>query len=221
MPGYGDLLGDGKYSQESKPKNKHFDIRTDAVIGRDVPVSDLNGSEKTFTVKISGKEPLPEEIKKRFEDVKWMLIAAQYVLRTTGNPRDEADAMFQNYPIKETYPPFKLKEVETNWTLPYPEELAYSYAKQINGADSWEKIPIDFLKKNNAATVHQFLGKTLKDPTKILLCYSPGGEESSNPVDFSTIGFLFFPLKVAGTLGTTVFNLAKPEAVDNLKNFIS
>lgn len=93
-----------------------------------------------------------------------------------------------------------------------PSEASYEVAAQFH--PNWDRLSVSartLLARNS----HQILGSNLDDPVNLVICWTPNGSLTGKS---RLAGGTGQALRIAHAHSIPIFNLARPDHLDNLKN---
>lgn len=166
-----------------------------------------------------GSRNTPHEILKIMEDLAFDLANKGLVLRSGG--ADGADTAFERGCCaangeKEIYLPWKGFNDNPSHLYNISNE-AMGLAEVMYG-NRWPYVK-PAVKKLMARNMYQVTGETLKVPSLFVVCWTPDGCETGKERSKET-GGTGQAIQYASTISTPVYNLAKPESLENLKKLI-
>jgi len=164
-----------------------------------------------------GSRTTPDPVAKYMERVAAKMAARGAVLRSGA--ANGADTYFETGcdragGNKEIYLPWPSFNGSSS-ALTSPSSKAYELASQVHPAWAKLKHPV---RRLHARNCHQILGADLNDPVQLVICWTPDGcedEASRGPNSGGTATAIV----LASRHGVPVFNLARPDAVERLRQW--
>lgn len=162
-----------------------------------------------------GSRKTPPDVLAKMRIVAQRMEARGYILRSGG--ADGADSAFEAgvKSLKEIYLPWPGFNNNPS-TRSEPSSQAMEIAKAIHPA--WDRLS-DGARKLQARNSHQILGMDLRSPVHFVVCYTPDGCESDADRNFDT-GGTGQAITLADAWKIPIFNMAKPDALVRLRDFI-
>lgn len=148
-----------------------------------------------------GSRKTPIDIQGMMTGFAELAASLQWTLRS-GHAEGADQAFEDGVPNKEPYK----KEIYLPWggfngsdsIFSHPSDLAIEMAQKLLGEAHWENLSAGG-QKLHARNIHQVLGKTLNDPVKFLICWTPDGKDQGGTAT---------ALRVARMYHVPVFNMA-------------
>lgn len=155
----------------------------------------------------SGNRDTPPEIQKEMTEIAIDLDQKGYTLRTNGGDIPGGAYELSGTTRTEFYLPWKKFNEKTS-KYSKPSNEAFDLARKFH--NSFDQLN-DTVKALVATHCHVILGENLRDPVRMVICWTPDGAESSKECTFRT-GISNISIKIASSLQIPVFNLMKPNA---------
>lgn len=163
-----------------------------------------------------GARKTPPKILDKMRVVAERMEARGYVLRSGA--AEGADSAFEAgvTSLKEIFLPWpKFNDHPSPLSVPTSDAMAV--ARAVHPA--WDRLS-DATKKLQARNSHQILGMDLRSPVSFVICWTPDGCESELERNYET-GGTGQAIALANRWKIPVFNMAKPGALDRLRDFLN
>lgn len=204
-----------------KPGGKKWESPWDRFFDPD-PVNKelLEGNTKTYTLAVDKKAPT--EIIDSVKTIVSALANRGYILRTNGNTDNPAVLAGQisakdNLEIYLPWSKFGEAHGHHKVVLRWPNEKAYGMAAHVYKKFNDMKPAVRAIMSSE---MHTLFGKDMKSPVDFVIAWTPDGAETSKETNFRRTGFMASIIETADKYDIPVFNLAKPNALDRLKNHL-
>lgn len=168
-----------------------------------------------------GSRETPEEIKKIFGDLSYILYKKGHILRsghakgadkafeTNKNPKNEIYVIKNNYNEKNLIIPTK-KELQIGFSFVYELGL-HKHKERLK-----KKSSIDLHSRN----VMQILGRNFNLKSRAVFCYTKDGAKTFNDVDQDYTGGTGTAIALADICNIPVYNLKNENDLNFVLNFI-
>ena len=213
---------ESSYKKDSYKKNK-VDLWGDPTIE---PIkldrSKLASIGKYFAiVQYKGTDGVPDDVLDKMLSISKVLMKSGFMLRFNGETEGFNTKILDiDIARVETYLPWKTFNKDNISLTPKmvrPNEDAYHTAAYYH--KKFKELP-NSARAILARDVHVLLGENVKNPIKLLLCYSSDGAESIKEINFKVTGYIGFSIMICDAMGIPVFNLGKKDAVSRLVEYI-
>ena len=213
---------ESSYKKDNYKKNK-VDLWGDPNIE---PVkldrSILSSIGKYFAiVQYKGKEGVPNDVLEKMLSASKVFMKSGFVLRFNGETEGFNTKILDiDIARVETYLPWKTFNKDNISLTPKmvrPNEEAYHVAAYYH--KKFKELP-NSARAILARDVHVLLGENVKNPIKLLLCYSSDGAESIKEINFKVTGYISFSIMICDAMGIPVFNMGKKDALSRLVEFV-
>lgn len=176
---------------------------------------ELPGPRRSMIYAGIGSRKTPPNELARMTRTAERLAGMGYTLRSGAAPG--ADSAFEAGAGagKEIYLPWRAFNGSTS-SFVEPTRDAYDVAACLHPA--WDRLPPS-VRKLMARNSHQILGSDLKTPVSLVICWTEDGAENEDERSAAT-GGTGQAIALASRWGIPVFNFAKPDAGERLRDFV-